>query len=202
MSIYQFAPMPTTVNSDVDFATWQNAFTDLELDQLEAYASQHLPAEKAIIAGLSKEEEYDAIRKSKTAWVSLNADTVWLYDRMAYVARMINSQYWRFDLNGFVEDFQYTVYDEPNSHYTWHTDTVKHVDGRTPRKMSMVLQLSNPEDYTGGDLQIKGGPDDATIPRERGLITLFPSYTLHRVTPLESGTRKSLVVWVSGPPFK
>lgn len=202
MSIYQFAPMPTTVTSDVDFVTWQNAFTPEELDRLDAYATQHLPTDKAVIAGLSKEEEYEAIRKSKTAWVSLNPETVWLYDRLAYVARMVNSQYWRFDLEGFVEDFQYTLYDEPDDHYTWHMDTVKNADGKTPRKLSMVVQLSDPGDYTGGDLQVKGGADDTTIHRERGLITVFPSYMLHRVTPLESGVRKSLVVWISGPPFK
>lgn len=202
MSIYQFAPMPTTVNSDVDFVTWQNAFTPEELDRIEAYAMENLPAEKAIIAGLSKEEEYDAIRKSKTAWIGLNPETVWLYDRLAYVARMVNAQYWRFDLEGFVEDFQFTLYDEPDDHYTWHTDSVKYADGKTPRKLSMVIQLSDPEDYAGGDLQLKGGPEDTTVTRERGLVTVFPSYLLHRVTPLESGVRKSLVVWISGPPFR
>ena len=202
MSIYQFAPMPTTVNSNVDFATWQNGFTPEELDQLDAYATNNLPVNKAIVANLTKEEEYDAIRKSKTAWISLTPDTTWLYDRLAYVARMLNSQYWRLDLDGFVEDFQYTLYDEPNSHYTWHMDTVKNVDGHTSRKLSMVVQLSDPDDYSGGDLQIRGGPEDTTVRRERGLITVFPSYMLHRVTPLESGVRKSLVVWISGPPLK
>lgn len=194
--------MPTTDISDVDFVTWQNAFTPEELDALDSYATAMLPVEKAVISGLSKEEEYEAIRKSKTGWLALTPETTWVYDRLAYVARLANAQYWRFDLGGFVEDFQYTVYDEPDDHYSWHMDTVKQVAGKTPRKLSMVLQLSDPADYAGGDLQIKGGPTDTTVQRERGLITIFPSYMLHRVTPLESGVRKSLVVWISGPPFK
>jgi PKHD-type hydroxylase len=202
MSIYNFAPMPTTEASDVDFVTWENAFTPAELDALDAYATSMLPVDKAIISGMSKDEEYAAIRKSKTGWLALTPDTTWVYDRLAYVARLANAQYWRFDLGGFVEDFQYTVYDEPDDHYSWHMDTVKQVAGKTPRKLSMVLQLSDPADYSGGDLQIKGGPNDTSVKRERGLITIFPSYMLHRVTPLESGVRKSLVVWISGPPFK
>jgi hypothetical protein len=30
----------------------------------------------------------------------------------------------------------------------------------------------------------------------------FPSYMVHRVTPITSGTRKAIVAWVTGPGFK
>ena len=40
------------------------------------------------------------------------------------------------------------------------------------------------------------------MPREQGQIIVFPSYTLHEVTPITKGTRYSLVSWVSGPSFK
>ena len=53
-----------------------------------------------------------------------------------------------------------------------------------------------------GELELRFGKDPITIGKERGLIALFPSYTMHRVTPVTKGTRYSLVAWVSGPAFK
>jgi PKHD-type hydroxylase len=38
--------------------------------------------------------------------------------------------------------------------------------------------------------------------RARGTVIAFPSYVLHRVTPIIAGTRKSLVVWITGPKFR
>ena len=41
-----------------------------------------------------------------------------------------------------------------------------------------------------------------TAPKERGTVIAFPSYQLHRVTPVTAGIRKSLVAWVLGPDFR
>jgi len=38
--------------------------------------------------------------------------------------------------------------------------------------------------------------------KKRGLITVFPAWTLHQVTPVTKGTRQTLVTWVCGPEFK
>ena len=38
--------------------------------------------------------------------------------------------------------------------------------------------------------------------REKGTIIIFPSFILHRVTPITKGTRESMVGWVSGPPYR
>jgi hypothetical protein len=43
---------------------------------------------------------------------------------------------------------------------------------------------------------------EAYGPRERGTVIAFPSCVLHRVTPITAGTRKSLVVWITGPKFR
>jgi len=37
---------------------------------------------------------------------------------------------------------------------------------------------------------------------ETGSAVLFPSYLLHRVSPVKQGFRESLVTWVTGPPFR
>jgi PKHD-type hydroxylase len=105
-----------------------------------------------------------------------------------------------FELTGLFEQLQFTVYEEAGSHYDWHLD--KMLSDLPPRKLSLVLQLSDPEEYTGGDLELFVSSNPIKIERKRGLLTAFPSFTLHRVTPVTSGIRKSLVAWVGGPKFK
>jgi predicted 2-oxoglutarate/Fe(II)-dependent dioxygenase YbiX len=52
------------------------------------------------------------------------------------------------------------------------------------RKLSMVLQLSDPSEYEGGELQILDKANPETVTKQKGMITVFPSYTLHQVTPV------------------
>ena len=182
------------------FITWENGFTDQELDTIESYCSK-LPPDKALISGKSLTDNYTEYRSSKTAWVTYNQETAWLYDKLAFIARQLNSQFYRFDLYGFSEDLQFTIYDsEEKGHYDWHIDSGHDVS--VPRKLSLVLQLSDPSTYAGGDLQILTAKDPLVVKRERGLISAFPSYRLHRVTPVTTGIRKTLVVWIAGPAFK
>ena len=71
------------------------------------------------------------------------------------------------------------------------------------RKLSFSIQLSSPEDYEGGNLQLLDEADKVTfIPRQRGCIVLFDSLTQHRVLKVTKGTRKSIVGWVVGPRWK
>ncbi len=96
------------------------------------------------------------------------------------------------------EQLQYTVYETAEGgHYDWHVDhaTVTPV----PRKLSLVLQLSDPADYEGCDLELRSSAHIETAPRERGAVILFPSYALHRVSAITAGRRVSLVSWISGP---
>ena len=88
------------------------------------------------------------------------------------------------------------------NYYDWHVDI-----GPTfasYRKLSMVIQLSNPEEYEGGDLQIFDPivSDEnfpyKSVPKKKGSIIVFPSFLPHRVTPVTGGIRKSLVWWVGG----
>ena len=70
------------------------------------------------------------------------------------------------------------------------------------RKLSLVVQLSDPEDYEGGDLEIYTGHEPLVVKKKKGMTAFFPSYQLHGVTPVTKGTRYSLVVWVHGPAFR
>lgn len=91
-----------------------------------------------------------------------------------------------------VEPIQYTDYDL-FGHYKRHSDS-----GEGPastRIMSASVQLSDPSDYWGGDLKMYFGKKPKVSPKGQGIMTIFPSVTEHKVTPLWRGRRRSLVLW-------
>jgi len=199
MSNYIFAPSPSFGVSEHPFVTYANAFNDEEIKLLTGQLDL-LEQEVGVLGDGKSQEE---IRSSSVSWVELTPTTQWLYDRMAWVARLLNGQFYKFDLYGFNEHMQYTVYDgKKNDHYTWHQDSGVMGGSNSPRKFSLILQLSDPSDYVGGDIEIYSNPQPGLVDKQKGLIVAFPSYTLHRVTPVTHGLRKTLVVWACGPSFK
>ena len=72
----------------------------------------------------------------------------------------------------------------------------------------MTIQLSDPSEYEGGDfcfqwLTTKGVHEEKVDEAKKlGTIIVFPSYIWHTVKPITKGTRKSLVCWQLGKPFK
>ena len=89
---------------------------------------------------------------------------------------------------------------QPGDHYNWHTDWSPNSNKK--RKLSMTIQLSESSDYEGGDVEIFDGLEPRPICRTIGHATIFPSWSLHRVRPLISGTRWAMVAWATGKPFK
>lgn len=139
----------------------------------------------------------DAYRVSHIAWIEPKPDHQWLYDKVAALFALANRHY-GFELTGFVDALQYTVYG-PEQHFDWHLDLG--MDQTSARKLSMTIQLSEPRDYTGGELEfitLKLGEQA----RLQGSATFFPSYLAHRVSPVLSGVRRSLVAWGYGPAFR
>jgi PKHD-type hydroxylase len=115
-----------------------------------------------------------------------------------------NNALWDFNLVSVLEQIQYTeYYASEEGHYGWHQDI-----GPGPmstRKVSITVQLSGPDEYTGGDLEIWRGGDLENVekaPRNKGLVFIFPSFMMHRVTKVETGIRRSFVLWVGGEHFK
>lgn len=198
MSYYKFCPSPDLSTYEQNFATWMNGFSESEI-ALITNIGESLIQTDAGVGGENKPNS--AIRKSKVSWIAQNQDTTWLYDKLAFIARQLNGQFFDFDLFGFVEDFQYTVYDSESSHYTWHMDKGT-MGGSAPRKLSLVLQLSDPSEYEGGDLELMAGAEPIMAEKKKGLVYAFPSWVMHRVTPVTKGTRRTLVVWIAGPKFR
>ncbi len=145
------------------------------------------------------------LRSSKVSWLQLNQDNAGLWDVISKVVAEVNSQFFQFDLTGMYEPMQLSMYSSDSTvqgHYTWHTD-MSMMDRHVPRKLSMSLLLSDPSEFEGGEFEVKTDSDvPISLEQKIGRAWFFPSWALHRVTPVTSGVRKSLVLWVGGPPFK
>ena len=143
-------------------------------------------------------------RKSNIKWITNDNSTNILFTQLESLIKSANTEYYNFDISFSDDAIQYTeYYGTDKGKYDWHIDQINPYPYR--RKLSLIIQLSNPSEYEGGELQIKTYNLEnkvITIPKQKGLITIFPSYLLHRVTPVTKGTRKSLVWWVGGCPFR
>lgn len=171
-----------------------NVFTEQEIEQIIEVGESQSKI-KATTVGEDASQQESGYRVSDIAWLSNNPKTNWVFDRIADLAIKANSEMWNFDIWDFQDDLQYTTYYGNGGHYDWHADLGV---GISNRKLSVVLQLSNSDEYEGGDLQMNTGGSIINVPREKGLICFFPSFVLHRVTPLSSGLRRSLVTWLCG----
>lgn len=150
-------------------------------------------------------------RISEIHWIERKREAAPMIDFFDYMLQQINRHFYGFDCN-FIPEYQYTKYRAgthgDDGHYGWHIDSF----GRNPqkvfdRKISFVLQLSDPSEYEGGELEIhEGFGQPPKLEQERmktkGTLIAFPSYYLHRVTPVTKGERKSLVCWAEGPQFR
>ena len=180
---------------------WQGLFSDTELDAISNLGDR-LALEKAELSVGA--QGYENIRQTLVAWVDRNSETELLYRRMEEAVLALNARYFRFDLSGLA-DFQYAVYGGPEGgHFDWHKDYGRDPNDpeREPRKLTLSLQLSDPSDYDGCELQVRAGNKIDIAPKERGALIAFPANVLHQVTPILSGVRKSLVIWAVGPEFR
>jgi PKHD-type hydroxylase len=180
------------------FAWWEDAFTDQELNWLQQKARE--ATEEAQVGGKVGGVVAQNIRRSELNWLTNSEETNWVFDRLSHVVSSLNADYFGFDLVGFGERLQLTNYHaDRQGHYVWHQDFGS---AGISRKLSIVLQLSDPNEYEGGELQLLTSGKPITMQKKKGLIVAFPAWTLHQVTPVVKGTRQTLVTWVSGPSFK
>jgi len=203
---------------------FQNSFSKGEIDQIIA-ENEPRTLKATTFSGAD-----DKLRKSNITWIEknqkawsrdmyrgsapagqgqaepqfehdeLNINNSWIFEKFANMALEANTNNFKFELWGMHEGIQYTVYKGGDKgFYCGHVD---HGKNYYKRKLSMVCQLSDPDSYSGGDLLIHTKNHPITMPRGLGAVICFPSWMLHEVTPVTEGTRRSLVLWISGPPFR
>lgn len=192
------------------YVFWDGLFTDEELDKVKEYCHSLELVTGTTVGKDGEMDENNDSRKSDIAWANPNDESMWIFERLAWVTEKINDRFYEFNLNGFGA-FQYTVYDgEKNQKYDYHMDTIlgteKPVDMPETRKLSMSLILSDPADYEGGEFYIQSGSPEQEkllkMEQLKGRILAFPSFMIHGVAPVTKGIRESIVVWVEGPKFK
>lgn len=180
---------------------YKNGFSKEELDVIYNGVA-NLPFEKATLLGNSDASAIKEIRSSSVKWIPKNEEWMWLYEKLMDMAATANKELWNFNLISAPEFIQYTeYYDVEGGHYNWHQDIGDGVGSH--RKVSITVQLSEPDEYEGGDLEVwKGGNSVAKAERGAGVVFIFPSYMMHRVTKVTKGTRRSFVLWVGGDHYR
>lgn len=170
-----------------------NGFSSEECDLIEDYFNRIKPMSGQV----EDKAVHRTTRDSSLRWLQLNEhpDSVWIYERIMNQVQAVNAENWQFKIDGFETAVQLTEY-ESGGHYTWHQDIGSGQSGL--RKLSVSVQLTAPDTYEGGGLELHATQKPVNMPRHRGTIVIFPSYTLHRVTPMSSGKRRSLVAWIGG----
>lgn len=164
-------------------------------EECEAIIEYHkeLPMRDGVTNGYAGKE----LRKSDVWWIHNEGQQRWVYDRLALPVKEMNKLLWKFDLTGMTEAVQLARYTE-GSHFDWHTDVGLHATSL--RKLSLVVMLSNTKDFEGGKFEVTGQIESGEL--RQGDAIVFPSFVVHRVTPVTSGERWTLASWVTGPAFK
>jgi len=186
--------------SDVKFTDYywfKDGFSKEELEHIEEMTLR-LPFETAA-TGQDDSSTVTEYRKSKIKWCPQNEEWEWVYSKLHDMLVEANDVMWKFDLSTMNEQIQYIEYYGGGGHYDWHMDCGTGIQNQ--RKISVTVQLSSADDYEGGDLEFNIG-NHITAPRIQGAAVIFPSFYLHRVTPVTKGTRKSFVLWVGGEPYR
>jgi hypothetical protein len=171
---------------------------------------------------ISDQGKIPEIRNSENTWIPAYH---WITGYLWYYIQKTNLNNFRYDITEIDSNsLQLTKYDK-NQYYHWHTDysISSYVDPEMPyykgtsteraekhselqselvRKLSFSLQLSNKEDYKGGQLQLMHEGRSFFAPKQRGTLIVFDSRLMHRVRPVTEGVRKSIVGWVVGPRWR
>ncbi|WP_025898255.1 2OG-Fe(II) oxygenase [Sneathiella glossodoripedis] len=124
-------------------------------------------------------------------------------DQINFGVCQVNSDAWRFELTGVPADDMPWLSRQKKGNYSEDDWQVDIGPGFTSsRKLSFILQLSDPSSYDGGDVILHNMNTDTQGFRQQGTLIVFPSYWLHRITPVTRGTRHFISGWLHGHSFR
>jgi PKHD-type hydroxylase len=176
-------------------------FNDNDINYLNWYVENNLTSIEARV-GSAGQGRLSEQRKSNVAWLMPTDENLRFYfEKVAYYINKANTDYFQYSLTGF-HSMQYTIYPETvQGKYDWHTDqgdlfTTQNMG----RKLSAVVALN--DDYEGGVFETLDCDTPRSYDLKKGEMIMFPSFLMHRVTPVTKGIRRSLVIWVEGPNFR
>lgn len=177
-----------------------NAFTEEECDKIVDLEDLQKFQKGGVGSGGAQPQINKKARDSDIMWITPDQNSDWLFQKFGSLVSLVNYDHFMYNIDGF-EAFQYTVYKSKNKqHYDWHVD-VDNNSSNYVRKISASVILSDPNDYEGGEFELvpHGRVNEPFVVKpKRGEVVFFSSFMPHRVRPITSGVRKSLVCWVMG----
>ena len=204
---------------------FQSALSPKLCDEIISYGKQH-QAEMAVTGGYNRQGGQMSKKDINNMQKKRKSDIVWMNDRWIYkeihpyIHQANREAGWNFEWD-WSESCQFTKYGV-GQQYGWHCDSWDKPYDKPDdlnshgkiRKLSVTISLNDPTEYEGGNLEFdfrnqvdwernkKKAIKSCEEIRSRGSIIVFPSFCWHRVAPVTSGTRYSLVIWNLGRPFK
>lgn len=145
-------------------------------------------------------------RRSKIRFIqSNNWQFKFLFDALWNTSIQANNDFFNFHISKL--DFvQLAEYDEKyKGEYKDHHDVFWiNQDPFYHRKLSCIIQLSDPSSYEGGDFQLIDTNQKPPVEdiKQQGTIIYFPSFFLHRALPVTKGVRYSIAAWFDGPKWR
>jgi len=173
-------------------------FSSRECQRIIAAASASTFSDAGLVGGTLA----DSMRRARIHWLDEEGMDGWVFRRLLDCFAKANREHFEFALEEFAERMQVAWYGaEPGGFFDWHVD---HGNGQVAarRKLTVVVQLSDGDTYKGGELQTNADGHIRTAGRSIGSALMFPSFVLHRVSPMVEGERYSLTLWAHGPPFR
>jgi len=171
-------------------------FSDEEVDKIIDLEELQQFSEGKVGSGQAKLDK--RARDSEISWLFPSNDSGWVFNKFNSLVGKVNYDHFMLDIDGF-DNFQYTKY-KNKQHYNWHYDLDLNY-ATWERKISATVLLTDPEKYDGGEFEIvpNGNIEDpVSFKPTKGSVIFFASWMPHRVAPVKSGVRKSLVAWIMG----
>ena len=181
--------------------TTKPIFTPQQCQMIVNEGHQQKP-EKALVGGSTGGKHDTKKRVTTISWIPF-AKMPEMYKTIENQLSIVNLNHFGFDGVTLTEPAQFTEYPK-GGFYDWHMDlNAFGQEGTFPiRKISMTLLLSDPKDFTGGDLMFSEMGDNKPLPLKQGQAIFFASFLRHKVAPVKKGMRRSMVMWFGGPPLK
>lgn len=156
------------------------------------------------VAGMT-ESTNNEVRRSKTRFIQ-KTDTQfeWLFDDLWKLAMRCNHDFFNFHVTN-LSYIQLAEYDEAyQGEYKMHQDVFWINNDAYHRKLTCVVQLTDPSEYEGGNFEMYGltnYPDAQQLAEMKNLgsAILIPSFINHAALPVTKGRRYSLAIWFEGP---
>lgn len=177
---------------------WVSGSPIFSSDQIaELIACVEAENEPAQVEGDPNAHVRSDARRTRVRWLN-PVENRWVYDIIWQEAQKANALF-QFDVVSMWDPIQLAIYDaDEGGFFRWHTDTLP---SDLTRKISITCPLNDDSEYEGGALEFNGGAIQRP-PQAAGSPIMFPSWLLHRVTPVTRGKRYSLVAWIRGPNWR